>query len=124
MVNVARPCVVERRSVAYPNMVASGTRARIACALPRGSRPSTRPRRELRSDRKSTRLNSSHSSISYAVFCLKKKKKKKDEDNSEKKQLLTTMPHVNHDLATAAASVQHPHGNQQLALHPRPTAPA
>src|SRR5689334_17087846 len=28
------------------------------------------------SDRKSTRLNSSHSSISYAVFCLKKKKKK------------------------------------------------
>src|SRR5699024_11657031 len=29
-----------------------------------------------RSDRKSTRLNSSHVSISYAVFCLKKKKKK------------------------------------------------
>src|SRR5437868_10111241 len=28
-------------------------------------------------DRKSTRLNSSHVSISYAVFCLKKKKKKK-----------------------------------------------
>src|SRR5689334_23634085 len=27
-------------------------------------------------DRKSTRLNSSHSSISYAVFCLKKKRKK------------------------------------------------
>src|SRR2546427_2915766 len=29
---------------------------------------------ELREDRKSTRLNSSHSQISYAVFCLKKKK--------------------------------------------------
>src|SRR2546430_2484058 len=29
----------------------------------------------LRADRKSTRLNSSHSQISYAVFCLKKKKK-------------------------------------------------
>src|SRR5205085_12703094 len=29
-------------------------------------------------DRKSTRLNSSHSQISYAVFCLKKKNKKKD----------------------------------------------
>src|SRR5690606_40086631 len=29
-----------------------------------------------RSDRKSTRLNSSHVKISYAVFCLKKKKKK------------------------------------------------
>src|SRR5437667_6682019 len=31
----------------------------------------------LREDRKSTRLNSSHITISYAVFCLKKKKKKK-----------------------------------------------
>src|SRR5688572_31255290 len=31
-----------------------------------------------RADRKSTRLNSSHSQISYAVFCLKKKKKKKE----------------------------------------------
>src|SRR6478736_10438344 len=30
-------------------------------------------------DRKSTRLNSSHSQISYAVFCLKKKKRKKQE---------------------------------------------
>src|SRR2546427_8305499 len=29
----------------------------------------------LEADRKSTRLNSSHSQISYAVFCLKKKKK-------------------------------------------------
>src|SRR5690242_21393773 len=33
--------------------------------------------RRLRKDRKSTRLNSSHMSISYAVFCLKKKKKSK-----------------------------------------------
>src|SRR5688572_33384571 len=35
------------------------------------------PRRDpaARPDRKSTRLNSSHSQISYAVFCLKKKKK-------------------------------------------------
>src|SRR5688572_32675983 len=30
---------------------------------------------DLKLDRKSTRLNSSHSQISYAVFCLKKKKK-------------------------------------------------
>src|SRR5438105_11234909 len=38
-----------------------------------------RPGRDERSrrDRKSTRLNSSHEWISYAVFCLKKKKKKK-----------------------------------------------
>src|SRR2546430_11254770 len=32
-----------------------------------------RPRRRAQLDRKSTRLNSSHSQISYAVFCLKKK---------------------------------------------------
>src|SRR3712207_8909317 len=32
--------------------------------------------RARRQDRKSTRLNSSHANISYAVFCLKKKKKK------------------------------------------------
>src|SRR5690242_21508805 len=44
--------------------------------------PSHRARASVRiptpaRDRKSTRLNSSHMSISYAVFCLKKKKKKK-----------------------------------------------
>src|SRR5690349_24197391 len=39
----------------------------------------------LLEDRKSTRLNSSHVEISYAVFCLKKKKKKK-----KKKQKRTT----------------------------------
>src|SRR2546427_3572603 len=37
-------------------------------------------------DRKSTRLNSSHSQISYAVFCLKKKKKKKTTIKEHKKQ--------------------------------------
>src|SRR5207249_10534571 len=36
------------------------------------------PRATPGRDRKSTRLNSSHVSISYAVFCLKKKKKKND----------------------------------------------
>src|SRR2546427_568413 len=40
-------------------------------------------------DRKSTRLNSSHSQISYAVFCLKKKKKKKQ--NSKKSTKNTTI---------------------------------
>src|SRR5690349_22080964 len=34
-------------------------------------------------DRKSTRLNSSHVEISYAVFCLKKKKKKKNKLNNQ-----------------------------------------
>src|SRR5438132_8851109 len=37
-------------------------------------------RRGNRRDRKSTRLNSSHTVISYAVFCLKKKKRKNQEE--------------------------------------------
>src|SRR5689334_24458636 len=37
---------------------------------------------QINADRKSTRLNSSHSSISYAVFCLKKKKKKNQKINT------------------------------------------
>src|SRR5690349_22674496 len=37
-------------------------------------------------DRKSTRLNSSHVEISYAVFCLKKKKKKKKKKKTQKKR--------------------------------------
>src|SRR5436853_7597158 len=45
---------------------------------PRRAGPSPPPRSPRSSrDRKSTRLNSSHLGISYAVFCLKKKKKKK-----------------------------------------------
>src|SRR5215203_7084393 len=40
-----------------------------------GEDPQVAGQRQLQ-DRKSTRLNSSHANISYAVFCLKKKKKK------------------------------------------------
>src|SRR5204863_741909 len=43
--------------------------------LRRQQRPELAPQRDAL-DRKSTRLNSSHVEISYAVFCLKKKKKK------------------------------------------------
>src|SRR5438552_11742089 len=45
----------------------------------RRSRNGARRARRCRRDRKSTRLNSSHQIISYAVFCLKKKKKKRKE---------------------------------------------
>src|SRR2546427_4345794 len=41
-------------------------------------------------DRKSTRLNSSHSQISYAVFCLKKKKTKKDQLDDDLRTLTPT----------------------------------
>src|SRR2546427_1512274 len=45
-------------------------------AAAQGFRPRHRTPQDRARDRKSTRLNSSHSQISYAVFCLKKKKKK------------------------------------------------
>ena len=43
-------------------------------------------KKEKPGDRKSTRLNSSHTVISYAVFCLKKKKKKNKKNKKKKKQ--------------------------------------
>src|SRR5688572_32709698 len=44
--------------------------------------PHIAPRIAAQQDRKSTRLNSSHSQISYAVFCLKKKKNKDYKHNT------------------------------------------
>src|SRR5437588_7814650 len=44
-----------------------------------------RPATHDRGDRKSTRLNSSHTVISYAVFCLKKKKKHTDKHTNATK---------------------------------------
>src|SRR5438477_3083272 len=60
----------------------SGRRAAFHPAVGLGGRRDSR-------DRKSTRLNSSHMSISYAVFCLKKKKKKKTKrlESQEKTRL-------------------------------------
>src|SRR5690242_21619108 len=65
-----------------------------ARSLPAHRRPHLRRRRPPRPDRKSTRLNSSHMSISYAVFCLKKKKKKKKQITTANKPL-----HTNHITA-------------------------
>src|SRR5437867_10162165 len=48
-----------------------GSRGRGGCRAP--SSPARAGRCRRREDRKSTRLNSSHRTISYAVFCLKKK---------------------------------------------------
>src|SRR2546430_12131037 len=51
--------------------------APVGLPLRRHGRIDHRDDRRVVQDRKSTRLNSSHSQISYAVFCLKKKKKNK-----------------------------------------------
>src|SRR6266540_6609589 len=57
----------------------SRSRARRACASASTGLPVP--------DRKSTRLNSSHITISYAVFCLKKKIKNKSKTNSKKNNI-------------------------------------
>src|SRR5690349_22658695 len=49
----------------------------VAAAAPEQAAPAQPPARSPQRDRKSTRLNSSHVEISYAVFCLKKKKRKR-----------------------------------------------
>src|SRR2546422_5136826 len=49
----------------------------------------SRTTRSRYGDRKSTRLNSSHGYISYAVFCLKKKKKNKSNTTKYIKHLIT-----------------------------------
>src|SRR3712207_8390042 len=54
--SVLENCIVESHNTIYPNSVYRGEQG------------------EIRVDRKSTRLNSSHANISYAVFCLKNKR--------------------------------------------------
>src|SRR3712207_6907588 len=61
-----RPHLCRRRRALHPER-RHGARGDDAARDPEGGAPA---------DRKSTRLNSSHANISYAVFCLKKKKKK------------------------------------------------
>src|SRR5205807_4860095 len=60
-----------------PDLEQADERLRIEADILKALASPGHPRVEARADRKSTRLNSSHLVISYAVFCLKKKKKKK-----------------------------------------------
>src|SRR5258708_12583988 len=80
----------QRRFGANPDVVGTAvtldsTRYTIIGVLPAGlDQPAPRL------DRKSTRLNSSHQIISYAVFCLKKKKKHNNDCTSTRRTKLTT----------------------------------
>src|SRR2546422_8536334 len=65
-----------------------------ACSMGKGRRSTRNPSTGIRTDRKSTRLNSSHGYISYAVFCLKKKKKhhniiSRSQSNTHRHSLIT-----------------------------------
>src|SRR2546422_7834744 len=62
-----------------PTLVATSGSPQLAASIRATGKPSETE------DRKSTRLNSSHGYISYAVFCLKKKKKKKKINTSYNK---------------------------------------
>src|SRR5947199_2839311 len=65
------------RSTLFPYTTLFRSRRRgSAPPRPGAPAPVSGPRRCPRRDRKSTRLNSSHLGISYAVFCLKKKREK------------------------------------------------
>src|SRR2546427_2724554 len=78
-----RSPALSRRPSRRPGALRPGVQS-VAGELP-GQRHDRPAHRELRLDRKSTRLNSSHSQISYAVFCLKKKKESETSTLSKKK---------------------------------------
>src|SRR5215470_20261238 len=67
---------IDRVHLPPPDIVGDDGRIGARCLRPR--------------DRKSTRLNSSHGSISYAVFCLKKKNKNKHHPPHHNKKQKTT----------------------------------
>src|SRR5437899_5064672 len=72
------------RSRRYGYPLASASRSVCNRNCPHAASMSNGARR----DRKSTRLNSSHLGISYAVFCLKKKKKKQKTDSKQKQNTI------------------------------------
>src|SRR3712207_8928904 len=63
----------------YTTLFRSVPRAGLLCSSVSSHARSHRAPRGRQRDRKSTRLNSSHANISYAVFCLKKKKTKESD---------------------------------------------
>src|SRR2546428_2479518 len=69
----------------FPLTVHQPTGDAVAVALALGG---------LAADRKSTRLNSSHDQISYAVFCLKKKKKKRQHTSSRLFEIVAPPTHT------------------------------
>src|SRR5205814_6491623 len=74
----------------YTTLFRSEHELRVGHEGARDLEPSALSSGELERDRKSTRLNSSHLGISYAVFCLKKKKKTKTKHQMEKNKTKKT----------------------------------
>src|SRR5438309_5372762 len=78
-------------SAARSRDCASPTLVRICCV---STNPDWVTQLGNTTDRKSTRLNSSHSSISYAVFCLKKKTKKQQNTHRTHNNQIQTRTYV------------------------------
>src|SRR2546430_5441232 len=84
----------------YTTLFRSGQGETFGEDFPLGPLPRAwRTQDENEQDRKSTRLNSSHSQISYAVFCLKKK------NNNERRLLTTTKRQQRQTLLEATAKM-------------------
>src|SRR2546429_2474375 len=96
-------------------------RRRAVADWPRStSRPNSR--RSAWRDRKSTRLNSSHGYISYAVFCLKKKKNSELEDRFYQLYALTGVSSTSssllpHDVATRPSLLAHASHDLRTSSH-------
>src|SRR5216684_5872400 len=74
------------RSTLFPYTTLFRSRGGRTCDASAHACAASRRDDHLRRDRKSTRLNSSHGYISYAVFCLKKKKKNTNKYTSIQKK--------------------------------------
>src|SRR2546430_8253060 len=80
----------------YTTLFRSDVRERVLAAIERIAKGCATtaglPSDKMPTDRKSTRLNSSHSQISYAVFCLKKKKKHRNHGRQRHTDVPTRLP--------------------------------
>src|SRR5882672_296916 len=99
------------RSTLFPYTTLFRSRG-VACALGAARRGGLRRLRLAAQDRKSTRLNSSHTVISYAVFCLKKKKEVKDVKESNKQRFVAN-EYGNLQAPTAAAIIVRDSGSYE-----------
>src|SRR5258705_7236319 len=75
----------------YTTLFRSGALHERGGERPRCPRRRPRLRGPFQPDRKSTRLNSSHLGISYAVFCLKKKQNSNDKKKPPVEEMKTTL---------------------------------
>src|SRR5204863_3031747 len=96
------------RSTLFPTRRSSDLGRGGRAGRPCGAPPLADDRPRGVADRKSTRLNSSHVEISYAVFCLKKKKYKQDFSISRLEQLRdgSAYPYATHSHRRSAGTVR------------------